>query len=243
MKRKDNMQRFLRKVAICMMLGLVSAGALAVGRPSAADDHASVVMLSLRGSHGHVAFKAGRGRFPGGARASFARTHSEKARGRVADALARGRRGRHGAKDASREQSPRVLAMYDVSISAEGRKWQPRAGEPVRVEVELDEPVSVEAASSLVVVHLADDGTVEELPSSRYGFTYNAGNTAVTAFWFSASGFSIYSIVDMSGDLVTPRRFYHFYGHPHDVDGSSAVEALPYVYHDESNDVVKVQIV
>ena len=133
--------------------------------------------------------------------------------------------------------------MYDVSISAEGRKWQPSAGEPVRVEVELDEPVSVAAASSLGVVHLADDGTVEELPPSRYGFTYNAGKTAVTAFWFSASGFSVYSIVDMSGDLVTPRRFYHFYGHPHDVDGSSAVEALPYVYHDESNDVVNVQIV
>ncbi|MBQ6136236.1 MAG: hypothetical protein IJI73_02575 [Kiritimatiellae bacterium] len=157
---------------------------------------------------------------------------------RVAAALARSRRGGRGGASAP---SPRVLAMYDVSVNAGGRKWQPRTGEPVRVDVELAEPVPVSAAASLGVVHLADDGTVEELPSSRYGFTFNAGQTAVTAFWFSATGFSVYSIVDKSGNLVEPRRFYHFYGHPTTESGRSS--ALPYIYRDETNDVVNVQIV
>ena len=131
--------------------------------------------------------------------------------------------------------------MYDISINADGRKWQPNAGEPVRVDVELDEPVPVTDIASLGVVHLADDGTVDELEASRYGFTFNADKTAATAFWFSATGFSIYAIVDAGNNLVTPRRFYHFYGHPTTVDGLSST--LPYLYHDESNDVVNVQIV
>ena len=62
-----------------------------------------------------------------------------------------------------------VLAMYDISIRAGGKKWQPDAGDPVRVTVELDEPV-VATSSSLGVAHLADDGTVEELRAAVRAF-------------------------------------------------------------------------
>ena len=138
-------------------------------------------------------------------------------------------------------KSPNVLAMYDISINAGGQKWQPAASEPVRVDIELDEPVTVAAGTVPAVVHLADDGTVEELEASRYGFTYNKDKSAVTAFWFSANGFSVYAIIDENGDLKTPRRFYHFYGHPTTENGISS--SLPYLYLDQSNDVVNVQIV
>ena len=53
-----------------------------------------------------------------------------------------------------------VLAMYDISIRSGGKKWQPDAGDPVRVTVDLEEPVAA-TSSSLGVAHLADDGTVE----------------------------------------------------------------------------------
>ena len=142
--------------------------------------------------------------------------------------------------------SPNVLASYDISIRHGGKKWQPAAGDPVRVTVELEEPVPVTDASSLGVVHLADDGTVENLPASRYGFTYNAAKTAVTAFWFKATGFSVYAITETEGgDLLVPRRYYHFYGRSTVVTNGAAVsnEAYPYEYHDRSNDVVNVQIV
>ena len=233
----------MRKIAICLALGLVAVGALAATHSSATAEHAQVERLSRRSVHGKIAVKACGRHFPGNAKISFARTRSEKARGKVVDGLAKKWRARHGGKRHAKAPSPRVLAMYDVSIDEGGRKWQPKAGEPVRVEMELDEPVQVTAASSLGVVHLADDGEVEELDSSRYGFTYNADKTAVTAFWFSATGFSIYSIIDNSGVLVTPRRFYHFYDHPADIAGSNAVQAFPYRYTDASNDVVNVQIV
>ena len=113
----------------------------------------------------------------------------------------------------------------------------------MQVTVELDEPVPAANAVSLGVAHLADDGTVEELESSRYGFTFNAEKTAVTAFWFSATGFSVYAIIDNSGTLVTARRFYHFYDHPSAIEGSNAVRTFPYRYTDQSNDVVNVQII
>ena len=53
----------------------------------------------------------------------------------------------------------------------------------------------------------------------------------------------MYSIIDNSGDLKTPRRFYHFYDHPSAIDGSEAVQTFPYRYTDRSNDVMNVQIV
>ena len=61
------------------------------------------------------------------------------------------------------------------------------------------------------MVHLSDDGTVETLPASRYGFTYNAAKTAVTAFWFKAEGFSVYAIVDNGEGNDPGRRLYGFY--------------------------------
>ena len=225
------MKNMLRRMAICLTLGLVAAGALAATHSSAAH----VDKLSWRSAHGNIAVKAGGKHFPGNAKVSFARTRSEMAKGKVVDGLEKKWRGRHGGKKAFR--SPRVLAMYDVSINEGGRKWQPAAGEPVRVEMELEEPVAVAAGATPAVVHLADDGTVEELEASRYGFTFNAAKTEITAFWFSADGFSVYSIVDNAGELVTPRRFYHFYGH------STNDCATPYIYNDQAGDLVNVQIV
>ena len=216
----------VKEIAICLALGLIAAGVLAATHPSVqAGGHSQVDRLSWRSAHGKIAMKAGGKHFPGNAKVSFARTRSDKVKGQVVDGLARNWRGRHGGTKTFRE--PRVFAMYDVSIMDGGRKWQPKSGEPVRVEMELDEPVSITADSSLAVAHLADDGTVEELESSRYGFTYNADKTAVTAFWFSATGFSIYTIIDVAGELQAPRRFYHFYGH------STNDCATPYVYHDQ----------
>ena len=202
--------------------------------------------LSRRGTSGHIAVHAGGKHLPENAEVSFRRTREEAVDRRVKSGLEkrRGAKGRGHAKGHNgtvRNAQPKVLAMYDIAIKAGGKKWQPAANEPVQVTVELDEPVAVSAKSELGVVHMADDGTVEELAAGKYGFTYNAEKTAVTAFWFSASGFSVYSIVDNAGELVTPRRFYHFYGHPTTVNGHSST--LPYIYHDESNDVVNVQIV
>ncbi len=80
--------------------------------------------------------------------------------------------------------------------------------------VDLDEPVAITATSSLGIAHLSDDGAVEELPASRYGFTYNADKTAVTAFWFSAEGFSVYAITEgavHTTDSDPARRLYDFY--------------------------------
>ncbi|MBP5286124.1 MAG: hypothetical protein ILO34_08485, partial [Kiritimatiellae bacterium] len=214
------------------MLGLLSALMSAEGRP-----RDGVAALKHDGRHGRVSMSAGGKRFPGGAKVSFGRTRSEAVERRVCGALAKMGAG-NGAS-----RVPRVLAMYDVSVSADGRKWQPEAGEPVRVEVELSEPVPVGSGSSLSVVHLADNGEIEELPPSRFGFVRSDDGATVVAFWFSASGFSIYSIVDMNGDLATPRRFYHFYDHPSAIEGSHAVRTFPYRYADRSNDVVNVQIV
>ena len=226
----------VRKIAICVALSLVAVGALAATHPSAqAGDRAHVDRLSHRSVHGKIAVKARGRHFSDNAKVSFARTRSDKVKGQVVDGLAKNWRGRHGEKKAFRE--PRVFAMYDVSITDGDRKWQPNSGEPVRVEMELDEPVAITADSTLAVAHLADDGTVEELESSRYGFTYNADKTAVTAFWFSATGFSIYTIIDVAGELQVPRRFYHFYGH------STNDCAMPYIYHDQANDLINVQIV
>ena len=229
----------LRKIFICLALGLVGIGVLAAVRPSMASGCAHVETLGRRSAHGRIAVKAGRKSLPGNAKISFARTRSEKARGKVVDGLAKKWRARHGGKKAFR--APRVFAMYDVAITDGGRKWQPKSGEPVRVEMELDEPVALADGTTPAVVHLADDGTIEELEDSRYGFTYNAAKTAITAFWFSATGFSVYAITDVGDNLVTPRRFYHFYGHPTTENGISS--SLPYLYLDQSNDVVNVQIV
>ena len=224
-----NTMRTMRKlgIALALLAGMLTLTITADAKPVVSHE-GSLSRMSRKGATGEIAVRAGRRHFPANAEVSLARTRADKAKRQIKDGLKKRRD---------------VLAMYDISIRAEGKKWQPDAGDPVRVTVDLEEPVSTTASSSLGVAHLSDDGTVEELPESRYGFTYNDDKTAVTAFWFDATGFSVYAIVDGNDELVTPRRFYHFYGHPQNIEGSSAVKALPYVYHDESNDVVNVQIV
>ena len=206
--------------------------------------------LTRKGAAGRIDVRAGKKQFPADAEVSLTRTHAQNAQRKIKDGLMKRRgsdksvaspKGSRGS--GTHAASPAILAMYDISIRHGSKKWQPDAGDPVRVTVDLEEPVAVTAASSLGVVHLADDDTVEELPASRYGFTYNADKTAVNSFWVDADGFSVYAIVDETGDLVTPRRFYHFYDHPSAIEGSNAVQTFPYRYTDRSNDVVNVQIV
>ena len=100
----------------------------------------------------------------------------------------------------------------------------------MRVDIELDEPVAVTAGTTPTVVHMADDGTVEELDSSKCGFTYNAAKTAVTAFWFSASGFSVYAIVDGADhttDSSPARRLYDFYSLDFDTTSDTYNQYIP----------------
>ena len=207
---------------LALMVSVLALAYSADAKPSMSHDGASH-RLTRKGVFGRIAVQAGKGRqFPEGAEVSLSRTRANNVKARIKDGLKkRHHSGKTGGRRSHASATPSVLAMYDISIRHGGKKWQPAAGDPVRVDVELDEPVAVTAASTLGVVHLSDDGTVEELDPSRYGFTYNAGKTAVIAFWFSATGFSVYSIVDNSGDLKTPRRFYHFYDRPTAVPGST----------------------
>lgn len=224
-------------LALAVLVG-VSADARPAAQEGSPRSHGEMSSrLSRHGSFGRINIQGGKKHFPEGAEVSIERKRPEDVKRKIHQGWSKRKR---SGKNAA---SPNVLASYDISIRHGGRKWQPDAGDPVRVTVDLEAPVAITAASTLGVVHLADDGTVEELPASRYGFTYNAARTAVTAFWFNASGFSVYAIVDNAGDLVTPRRFYHFYDHPSDIDGSNAVQTFPYRYTDRSNDVINVQIV
>ena len=238
-------------LVLAVMAGVLAFAFPADARPSTPRDGVSY-RFTRKGAAGHIAVRAGKKQFPADAEVSIERARPDDAKRKIHKGWSTRRECGKGAASPKRAcrlgsgtsaASPSVLASYDIAIKSGGRKWQPDAGDPVRVDVELDAPVPVTDASSLGVVHLADDGTVEELPASRYGFTYNEEKTAVTAFWFSAEGFSVYSIVDMSGTVVTPRRFYHFYDHPSAIEGSEAVRTFPYRYVDSSNAVINVQIV
>jgi len=237
------------KLALAVMAGVLAFALSADAKPSAPRDEASP-RLTRKGAAGHIDVRAGRKHFPKDAEVSIERARPDDVKRKIQQGWSRRKgSGKSAASPKNRlargsgtlAASPTVLASYDISIKSGGKKWQPDAGDPVRVTVDLDEPVAVTATSSLGVAHLSDDGAVEELPASRYGFTYNAAMTAVTSFWVDADGFSIYTIIDTDGELQTPRRFYHFYGHPTTENGTSST--LPYLFRDQSNDVVNVQIV
>lgn len=181
-----------------------------------------------RGEGGKIAIRGGGRHYPAGAKVKFEKTGDETARRRIFDGLKKtrdrraakaagnggGSRRARAAAAANRASEPKVLAMFDVSIENEGKKWQPAAGEPVTVNIDLDEPVAVAAGTMPAVVHLADDGTVEELPESRRGFTFNKDKTAVVSFWFAAEGFSVYAIAEGDNgktDSTPARRLYDFY--------------------------------
>ena len=236
---QGKMKRMSRFLGLLLLAVATAWGAFAAdGRHGAGGRHGTdgrhgVERLSRRGASGRVAVRAGGRHLPGNAEVTFRRTREERAKRRIAEGWERRMRphqsgstdggkavGGRFIKAALPRQArgkatpPKVLAMYDVSISDGGTKWQPATGEPVRVDVELDEPVAVTEASSLGVVHLSDDGEVEELDSSRYGFTYNKDKSAVTAFWFSAEGFSVYAITEGANhntDSTPARRLYDFY--------------------------------
>ena len=145
---------------------------------------APVDRLSRRGASGRISIRAGGKHLPGNAEVTLKRTHAQDTERRMKDGVSKRRHKSGGrgkrllnaaapgaalAQQAAAERPVNVLAMYDISINADGKKWQPAAGAPVRVDVELDEPVPVTAKSSLGVVHMADDGTVEELAAMRRG--------------------------------------------------------------------------
>ena len=237
--------------ALAVMAGVLAFALPADAKPSMPRDGMSS-RLTRKGVGGRIDVRAGRKHFPKDAEVSIERARPDDVKRKLHQGWSK--RKRSGKSAASPKNSPargsdtpvaspNVLASYDISIRHGGKKWQPDAGDPVHVTVDLDEPVAITATSSLGIAHLSDDGAVEELPASRYGFTYNADKTAVTSFWVDADGFSVYSIIDNSGDLKTPRRFYHFYDHPSAIDGSEAVRTFPYRYTDRSNDVMNVQII
>ena len=205
-----------------MILALLLCGT-AMGR--GVDARRMVDRLSRRGASGRIAVSAGAKQLPGDAEVTFKRAHADDAMRKIREGW--GRRHRKGAGtgaasprrarlmgSSAPESSPKVLASYDIAIKSGGSKWQPDADDPVRVTVELDDPVTVGSTSTLGVVHLADDGTVEELESSRYGFVYDATRTLVTAFWFDAFGFSVYAITETETPKTgsdPARRLYDFY--------------------------------
>ncbi|MBR6733165.1 MAG: InlB B-repeat-containing protein [Kiritimatiellae bacterium] len=209
---------FVKKTVLGFLVALL-CGAAWCG--VAANGHAGarrVNHLTRVSSHGRIAVKAEGNRFSESAKVSFSRTRADGVKRRIMEGLAKKRRGGPrllgAAKEPSSRKEPSVLAMYDISIESDGAKWQPAAGEPVQVDVTLDEPVAITPGATLGVAHLADDGTVEALPASRYSFTYNAAKTAVTAFSFSAEGFSVYAITegdDHTADSDPARRIYQFY--------------------------------
>ena len=219
----------MRKVLqIWLLAWTVLVGVLADARPAVQGGSPQSLgemssRLSRRGSFGRINVQGGRKHIPDGAEVSIERKRPDDVKRKIQQGWSRrsgaalprspksGRAARLMGASGSGERTPNVLASYDISIKSGGKKWQPAANDPVRVTVELDQPVTVKSGSSLGVVHLSDDGAVEELPASRYGFVYDATKTAVTAFWFSAEGFSVYAITEENGTYTPNRRLYDFY--------------------------------
>ena len=81
-----------------------------------------------------------------------------------------------------------VISAYDISINHEGGEFQPAEGQPIYVEI--SDPAIVDSGS-ISIIHIADDGTSEQVEH----FTVEDGKVS-----FYATGFSIYEIVDISGE-------------------------------------------
>ncbi len=203
---------------VALLCGAAWCGVVANGHAGARR----VNHLRRDGSHGRIAVEVESNRFSESAKVSLSRTRADGVKRKIMEGLAKKRRGRGGARLLGAAKDPTVLAMYDISIESNGAKWQPAAGEPAQVTVDLAEPVTVAPGVTLGVAHLADDGTVEELPESRYGFRYNAAKTEIVSFWFSAEGFSVYAITDFGKTTSNPgRRLYDFYSLDFDVTSST----------------------
>ncbi|MBQ3345365.1 MAG: InlB B-repeat-containing protein [Kiritimatiellae bacterium] len=235
----------MKIVKIWGLVLALAAGGLASVIPAdakaAAPRDDSSCRMSRRSASGRIAVRAGRKRFPANAEVSLSRTRANNVMGRIKNGLKK-RRGHHEGRG---KCDPSVLAMYDISIRAGGRKWQPDAGDPVRVTVDLEEPVTV-TSSALGVAHLADDGTVEELASGKYGFTYNADKTVVTSFWFDATGFSVYAITEgetHKTDSVPARRLYDFYSLDFDTTSDTYNTYIPRYFRTQEGNYTFRQIV
>ena len=143
-------------LALAVLVG-VSAGARPVAQGGAPQSHGEMSSrLSRRGSFGRINIQGGKKHFPEGAEVSVERKRPDDVKRRIHQGWSK----RQGS---GKPAAPNVLASYDISIRHGGRKWQPDADDPVRVTVELDEPVACATGTDLGVVHLADDGMVEEL--------------------------------------------------------------------------------
>ncbi|MBR3403636.1 MAG: Ig-like domain-containing protein [Parasporobacterium sp.] len=80
-----------------------------------------------------------------------------------------------------------LLCAYDISIINSGEKFQPKEGEPIRVEITNDAiGQAIEAGRRLHVWHITDDGEREEITEFAV-----EGSTVR----FEAEGFSAYAIV------------------------------------------------
>lgn len=210
---------FVKKTVLGFLVALLCGAAWCGVVANGAAGLQKVDSLARSVESGSISVQA-KGALPGNAAVSLVRTQSSDVRSRILSGLGKRKPSAGGsgarlmrvapAKAQETARQPAVLAMYDITIAANGAEWQPSAGSPAKVSVVPATPIFVAEGAKLALVHLADDGSVETLPESRCSFKLNAAGDSVEAFEFSAEGFSVYAIVDENG-AVTGRRLYDFY--------------------------------
>ena len=133
-------------LALAVLVG-VSADARPAAQEGSPRSHGEMSSrLSRRGSFGRINIQGGKKHFPDGAEVSIERKRPDDVKRKIHQGWSK--RKRSGKSDASPKDSPawgsdtpvaspNVLASYDISIRHGGRKWQPDAGDPVRVTVDL----------------------------------------------------------------------------------------------------------
>lgn len=94
------------------------------------------------------------------------------------------------------------IRLFDIKLVDEsGEKLQPAAGRPVEVRIELADT----DGARFSVVHFADGAEVGQVLSAS-----TEAAEPGRAVSFATRGFSIYSILDDDGSVVTPRAEYRF---------------------------------
>ena len=79
-----------------------------------------------------------------------------------------------------------LLAAYEINLSSEGTEYQPDAGHPVEVTINVA-GVTAKNADIIELWHIRDDGTSEKMD----GFTVENGKVS-----FVATSFSMYAVVE-----------------------------------------------
>jgi len=94
------------------------------------------------------------------------------------------------------------VRLFDIKlVDGNGEKLQPAVGHSVEVSIELADAEGAQFS----VVHFSDGADVGQvLPASTQE------EKAARTVTFSTNGFSIYSIIDDDGNVVTPRAEYRF---------------------------------